>query len=102
LLDGKASAFCLHLHGGTVPSTKLDGVTSYNTVILIRLSGRQFSLYYKSLPWPSTHRCFTQAMTIVIACQGLSGVMTSLVIVPETVDTFPCAAYFVIIARLRR
>jgi len=41
-------------------------------------------------------------MTIVIACQGLCGVMTPLVIVPATVDTYPCAAIFVIIARSRR
>lgn len=41
-------------------------------------------------------------MTIVIACQGLRGVMTPLVIVPVTVDTYPCAAIFVIFARPRR
>jgi len=41
-------------------------------------------------------------MTILIACQGLRGVMTPLVIVSATVDTYPCAAIFVLIARPRR
>jgi len=40
-------------------------------------------------------------MTIVIACQGPCGVMTPLVIVPVTVDTYSFAAIFVIIARPR-
>jgi hypothetical protein len=41
-------------------------------------------------------------MTIVIACQGICGVMTPLVIVPVTVETYPFAAIFVITARSRR
>ena len=39
---------------------------------------------------------------MVIACQGLRSVITPLVIVPVTVDTYPCAAIFVIVARPRR